>query len=170
MNFFALLLFLALLSFVRAQIVIQNKSSPFGSNNNRLPQQVVMLTTVKDVHDLSTPAKILKNLGVPGFSSKHGYNHVALQGWSCQGNYSLPLMIWQNPNTYLNNFISDSDKSSRNIIKNMFRAQGVKILANAFSYLENPISGNLSASQCAIKLAQFLTDFNLDGANIDFRD
>lgn len=129
------LLLLAILSLASTQVVSQDKVYGSATNNIDPTPHIVKLTTVEDVLDLSTPTKILKSLGVPGFSSKHGYNYVALEGWSCQSNLALPLKIWQNPNTYLNNTISNSDKTSRDTLKNMFKAEGVKVLANAFSSL-----------------------------------
>jgi hypothetical protein len=68
-----------------------------------------MLANIQNVTDLLSPAKILKSLAVPGFASKNGYNHVVLEGWSCQSDLGLPLKIWQKPNTYLNNSVGNTD-------------------------------------------------------------
>jgi len=78
-----LVLLAGILTLTQAQVMLSSANSNSNSNNNGASQQVVMLATVKDVLDLSTPAKILKSLAVPGFSSRHGYNYVALEGWSC---------------------------------------------------------------------------------------
>jgi len=81
-----------------------------------------MLATIQNVTDLLSPAKILKSLGVPGFASKNGYNHVVLEGWSCQADRGLPLKIWQEPNIYLNNSIGNTDEATRATLKIMFKA------------------------------------------------
>jgi hypothetical protein len=46
----------------------------------------------------------------------------------------------------------------------------VKLLVNAFGSFENPVSSNLSATDCAGKLLSFIQTYDLDGANIDYQD
>ena len=82
---------------------------------------------------MSNFTKILSQLAVPGFSRKHGFNYIALDGWSCSHNFGEVLSIWKNPNNYLNDGLAANDSLSRKIIKNFYLAAGIKVLVNAFS-------------------------------------
>ena len=129
------LLFLLIFTLSHTQVVnITNNTNTISTPNQPL-KQVVMLTHIQNVTDLLSPAKILKSLAVPGFASKNGYNHVVLEGWSCQGDQGLPLKIWQKPNRYLNNSIGNTDEATRATLKIMFKSEEAKLLANAFSNL-----------------------------------
>lgn len=133
-------------------------------------QNAIFLTTVSRLNDLSSSSAILSQLGVPGFSRKHGYNYIALDGWTCSGSSGLPLSFWKNPNAYINTTLGESDDATRKIIKQFYQAAGVKLMVNVFGANEKPVNGKLDAMDCAIKLVAFMDGFGFDGANIDFQE
>lgn len=118
--------------------IINNSSTATNNttqnNSQTYPiQKPVMFTIVDQVKDISTPFKVLQQLAIPGFSWKHGYNVVALDSWTCNGNFGTPLKIWENPNEYMNSMLGGNSSLSQIIMKGFYSAGGVKVLANAFS-------------------------------------
>ena len=114
--------------------------------------------------------------GTPWLTLEHGYNHIAFDGWTCQGSQSLSLKYWQNPQAALppgpapSSALKMSSAEIRMSLKSLAGRKGVKLLVNAFSSFQNPVTNNQSASECANSLAKFIDQNNLDGANLDFRD
>jgi hypothetical protein len=45
----------------------------------------ILLSTVESVSIEDSPETILKEMAVPGFGRKHGFNHIVLDGWTCSG-------------------------------------------------------------------------------------
>lgn len=79
-------LLLALLLIVLVQGALIAESTP---TQQTVPAQTaIFFTTVTTLTDLSTSSAILSQLAVPGFSRKHGFNYVALDGWTCNGSFS----------------------------------------------------------------------------------
>jgi hypothetical protein len=133
-------------------------------------QNAIFMSTVSRLNDLSSSSVILSQLGVPGFSRKHGFNYIVLDGWTCNGSTGLPLSFWKNPNAYINTTLGESDDATRKVIKQFYQAAGVKLLVNAFGSNEKPVSGKLDAGECASELVAFLHDYGFDGANIDLQE
>jgi hypothetical protein len=159
---------LALLLVVLVQCAVIGESTP---TQQTVPAQTaIFFTTVSRLTDLSTSSAILSQLAVPGFSRKHGFNYVALDGWTCNGSFGPAISFWKNPNAYLNATLGGSDGETRKIIKQFYQAAGVKLMVNAFGANEKPVTGKLDAGDCASKLIAFLDDYGFDGANIDFQD
>jgi chitinase len=55
-------------------------------------------------------------------------------------------------------------------LKNQYATKGIKLLITAFENIEYPVRLNLDAKKCGEKLANFITTYNLDGADISFQD
>jgi hypothetical protein len=86
----SLLVFILLLGLARAAIIAN--STP--AEPTIIAQNAVFFTLVTNVSDLSGSAAILSQLAVPGFSRKHGFNYVALDGWSCSQPHGPVASIW----------------------------------------------------------------------------
>lgn len=132
-----LFLIICLLPIVTLSAIISSNSSIQQADS---PQNAVFFTIVTNITDLSTSSSVLSQMATPGFSRKHGFNHIALDGWSCNRAYGLPISVWQKPTTYLNNSFAVTDSESRKILKQFYEASNVKLLVNAFGRYENPIS------------------------------
>lgn len=55
-------------------------------------------------------------------------------------------------------------------MKKKYNDGGVKILVSAFGATEFPTTGNVDPTDCAVKLAKFVSENNLDGVDIDWED
>jgi hypothetical protein len=93
---------------------------------------VVLFTIVTHVTDQSTPQAIFEQLAVPSYSRKHGFNYIALDGWTCNGELGVPLKIWQDLNQYVNSTLATSSKESQVLLKKLYEVAGIKLLVNAF--------------------------------------
>jgi hypothetical protein len=112
----------------------------------------------------------LSQLGVPGFSRKHGFNYIAYDGWSCKQGHGPVLEFWEKPTTVIGTTLASNDAETREIIKEFYRISGIKLFVNAFGTYENPVSDGLDPANCSISLLAYIKDYGFDGVNIDFRD
>jgi len=163
-----LLTALYLLIIVNSQTI--NITSSNTTSNDIIKPEVVLFTTVTSISNVKSSQVILEQLAVPGFARKHGFNYVALDGWTCQGDMGLVIKVWQSPTQYLNHTLAVNDSLTRDVIKKFYQAAGVKLMVNVFGIWEKPISNKLNAEECANKLLTFIKDYGFDGANIDFQD
>lgn len=111
-------------------------------NNTDQTRSTAFFTIITSLIDLNSQNSILSQLGVPGFSRKHGYNYIALDGWSCSQKLGQVISFWQNPNSYLNDSLAANDSTTRKIIKQFYQSAGIKVLVNAFGTYENPATNN----------------------------
>ena len=79
-------LFGLLLLIVYSHAAIIGDSLNSFANNTDQTRSTAFFTIVTSLTDFSSQNSILSQLGVPGFSRKHGYNYIALDGWSCNQN------------------------------------------------------------------------------------
>ena len=68
-------------------------------------------------------------MGVPGYSRKHGYTHIALGSWECGGKVTGALELWKSPTKYVQTLGSD-DEAGRRAIKQAYAGSGIRVLAN----------------------------------------
>lgn len=117
---------------------------PLNSSANDTDQarSTAFFTIVTSLTDLSSQNSILSQLGVPGFSRKHGYNYIALDGWSCSQKPGPVISFWQSPNTFLNDSLAANDSTTRKILKQFYQSAGIKLLVNAFGTYQNPATNN----------------------------
>lgn len=121
--------------------IIGDSLSP-SVNNTDQTRSTAFFTIVTSLTDTSSQNSIFSQLGVPGFSRKHGYNYIALDGWSCSQKLGQIVNFWQNPNTYLNDSLAANGSTTRKIIKQFYQSAGIKVLVNAFGTYENPATNN----------------------------
>jgi len=55
-------------------------------------------------------------------------------------------------------------------MKNLYNQAGIKLMVSAFGATENPTSLGLDATVCANKLADYVSQNQLDGVDIDWED
>ena len=79
-------------------------------------------------------------------------------------------LVWKNIVQYgVSGYGSTSAEIQKNLRKK-YNDAGSKILVSAFGATEFPTSKGLNATTCGRKLAQFVIDNNLDGADADWED
>jgi len=108
-------------------------------------------------------------LGVPGYAKAHTYNYIALAFWSDIGPLDV-AHVWQNPTYFMgtDSIFGKTDSAIRAALKKAYNNGGVKILVSAFGATEMPTGKDPIA--LATKLAKFVTDYDLDGCDIDYED
>lgn len=108
-------------------------------------------------------------MGVPGYAKKHDYNYVALAFWSDSGPLDI-ANIWVKPTYFVgtDSVFGSTDEIIRNNLKKAYNAGGVRVLVSAFGATEMPT--HKDPTLLATKLAKFVTDYNLDGCDIDYED
>lgn len=83
---------LLLIAGSHAAIIGNSLNSP--ANNTDQVYSTAFFTIVTSLTDLSSQNSILSQLGVPGFSRKHGYNYISLDGWSCSQKLGPVISFW----------------------------------------------------------------------------
>jgi len=88
--------------------------------------------------------------------------------WSCAGNPMDIAYLWSKiGDYYLTGFGTTTAEVQQNIRKK-YHQHGVRLLISAFGATEFPTTQGLDAKVCGKKLAQFVIDNHLDGADADW--
>ena len=85
--------------------------------------------------------------GTPWLTLEHGFDHVAFDGWTCSGTVGLVFDYWKNgpSNRPAGPGQNQSPEEIRTALKNFAKRKGVKLLVNAFSGFEDPVSSGVVA-------------------------
>lgn len=139
---------------------------PSGSSRVSYP---VRLTYINFINQWWPATSIAAALGVPGYAKKHSYNYIALAFWSDIGALDI-ANIWEKPTYFLgtDSVFGTTDAAIRNSLKRLYNNAGIRLLVSAFGATEMPTGKD--PIQIANKLAKFVTDYNLDGCDIDYED
>jgi hypothetical protein len=116
---------------------------------------------------------VAANLGLPGYAQNHDYNHIIFSFWSCSGSNVDVGLVWQNIHQYIDPDHNPWGTTAQEIqqgMKKIYNDNGIKILISAFGATEFPTSQGENATECGLKLGDFVLNNNLDGADIDWED
>jgi chitinase len=120
------------------------------------------------------PAAIAEGLAVPGYTLNNvtlPYNYVALAFWTYGGGPVDAALVWSNPLNYIGaGVFGDTKEQIQTTLKGYYAKAGVKLIISAFGATENPTSSGYDPVICATELAQFVSDNQLDGVDIDWED
>lgn len=165
------LCFLLLLAAASTETVRQGevKAVSQRNSNNPFPIKFIYINRLTSWWgNLTLPAA----LAVPGFTATPlPYNYVALTFWTYPGSAQDASGMWANlvgnmgPNGY-----GTTNKEIQATLKKNFTNNNVKLMISAFGSTQTPTSAGYDPVDCAIKLAQFVIDNQLDGVDIDWED
>lgn len=115
-------------------------------------------------------AQIAAGMSVPNYSNNL-YNYVCLAFWTCAAGPVDMGIVWDNPMNYIGagEFGSTNDEIRTNM-KGNYSSGGVKLLISAFGATEYPTTSGYNATDCALKLADYVKRNQLDGVDIDYED
>lgn len=159
-----------LLSLTYSSIILAQTVKDTPSQDSQIPQQPIFFTDILSIIDYNNSDTILSQLGVPGFSRKHGFNYMSFDGWSCRQDHGPVLKFWEKPTSMIGTTLASTDSETRQMIKEFYRSSVIKLFVNAFSTYENPVSDGLDPVNCSISLLAYIKEYGFDGVNIDFRD
>ncbi len=129
----------------------------------------IRFTYVNFINGWWPASTIAAGMAVPGFAKSHTYNYVALAFWSYNGALDI-AKVWENPTMFMGaeSSLGKTNQEIRASLKKAYNDNGVKVLVSAFGATEMPTSRD--PVDVANKLAKFVTDYNLDGCDIDYED
>ena len=130
----------------------------------------IRFTYVDKVSTWGTIAQIAAGMSVPNYSTNL-YNYVCLTFWTCAAGPVDMAVVWSNPMNFIGagEFGSTNDEIRTNM-KGNYSSGGVKLLVSAFGATEYPTTSGYNATDCALKLADFVNTNQLDGVDIDYED
>lgn len=109
-------------------------------------------------------------MGVPGYAPPHKYNYICLTFWSSKGPLDVAL-AWNQSLTYFGASVFGSTSSQiRASIKQLYNNNGIKLMVSAFGATQAPTTSGVNPTSCALNLADFVKNNNLDGVDIDWED
>ena len=133
---------------------------------------LIKFGVVDKIASSASDSDLFQSFGVPVDASNPGYNHISFSHWTFSAGPQGSLYFWVNPRP----FLSDSIKSGKTLaslrteMKQKYSTHGVKVLVRAFGPSEFPTTAGYHAGAVASYLATFVTQFNLDGVDIDYQD
>lgn len=129
----------------------------------------VRFAYVNSIKDWSTPQGLAKSIGLPGYAPAHSYNYICLTFWTAQFGPLDAALLWNNSLNYFgSSTFGSTSETIRANIKQIFNSNGIKLMISAFGATETPTSSGINATDCAIRLAEFVTSNNLDGVDVDW--
>jgi len=143
-------------------------ASPSSALSSRVSYPVRLVYV--DFINIWWPATaIAAAIGVPGYAKKSLYNYVVFAFWNSIGPVDI-ANIWAKPTYYFgtDSVFGATDADIRTNLKRLYNQAGIRILVSAFGANEFPTDKD--PTQTATALAQFVTDYGLDGCDIDFED
>ena len=131
----------------------------------------VRFAYVNSIKDWSSAKGIAKSIGLPGYAPTHKYNYVCLTFWTAQLGPLDAALLWNNSLTYFGSGTFGSTSADiRKKIKEVFNSNGIKLMVSAFGATETPTTSGIDATDCALRLADFVKSNNLDGVDVDWED
>ena len=116
------------------------------------------------------PTGIASDWAVPGVTNYETYNFIALAFWGSSTVYdSAQLWVQAQSNLKCPEFGNTNEEIWSNLV-DRYHSKGMRILVSAFGSTEFPTSGGKDPVATAEKLAQFVLDYQFDGADIDWED
>lgn len=80
-------------------------------------------------------------------------------------------LLWNNSLTYFGaGTFGSTSAAIRASIKQIFNSNGIKLMVSAFGATETPTSSGFNATDCALRLADFVISNDLDGVDVDWED
>ncbi len=126
---------------------------------------------INTLRDWSSPQGIARSMGVPGYAPAHKYNYICLTFWTYGGGPLDIAKMWNNPTTYIGkSTFGATDVEIRTNLKKIYNDNGIKLMVSAFGATEQPTSAGYDATDCAKKLADYVSKNDLDGVDIDWED
>lgn len=116
--------------------------------------------------------RLASSLGVPGYADEKIYNYILLGFWRCEDQPTGAALAWSKPIDYFGDdsvFGKNKQEIQQNL-HNKYNTSRSHVLVSAFGPREMPTSLGLSPLDCANKLATFVLDNNLDGADVNWQD
>ena len=132
----------------------------------------VIFTEISKIQNWWPPESIVAGIGMPGFAEETLYNYFSLSVWTF-GKGPLNIAgFWSNPTKFLSidNQFGANDSQVHSSIKKAFAKENKKLLVTAFGVAETPASDDIDPVQCALDLAKFVKNTQLDGVDINFMD
>lgn len=156
------LILTAAFSLIQASHIIVTNSQPTVT----FP---VRLAYINSIRDWSSAQGIAKSIGLPGYAPAHNYNYVCLTFWTAQLGPLDAALLWNNSLAYFGaGTFGSTSAAIRANIKQIFNSNGVKLMVSAFGATETPTSSGFNATDCALRLADFVISNNLDGVDVDW--
>lgn len=129
----------------------------------------VRFAYVNIIKDWSSAQGIAKSIGLPGYAPSHNYNYICLTFWTAQFGPLDAALLWNNSLSYFGSATFGTTSAAiRANIRQIFNSNGIKLMVSAFGATETPTSSGFNATDCAIRLAEFVTSNNLDGVDVDW--
>ena len=121
--------------------------------------------------------QILESIGCPGYCQSNPYNVINLAFWNSMGEATDALLVWSEPELFLQpatidkiaNVSNATDDQFRSGLISRYHANGIKVLASAFGSTDYPTSTH-DPTQLGIQIAEFIKTNQLDGVDIDWED
>ena len=134
----------------------------------------IKLTYIDGFTQWWPPSAIAQGLAVPGYTQGGvplPFNYIALAFWTYGTGPVDAATVWSNPLYYIGaGVFGDTTEQIQLTLKANYTKAGIKLLVSAFGATENPTSSGYDATDCGLKLAQFVKDNHLDGVDIDWED
>lgn len=133
---------------------------------------LIKFGVVDKIASSASDSDFFKSMGVPTDSNNPGYNHISFSHWTFSAGPKGSLYFWVNPRPFISNAIKNGKTLAalRTEMKTKYSDHGVKVLARVFGPSELPTTAGYNAGAVASYLASFVTQFKLDGVDIDYQD
>ncbi|CAM6004217.1 unnamed protein product [Sphagnum balticum] len=132
----------------------------------------VRLAYIDRINSFQTVQSIAAGMGIPGYAPANIYNYICLGYWTSSKGAQDIAEVWAEPLLYYNTtspFGKTKEEIQKNI-KKIYNDKGIKIFVSVFGPTEVPTTHALNATNLAIRLADFVSNNNLDGIDIDWED